>query len=166
RAAASATRLLADGPAPKWYPGGRPMSPPPQTRPTTVPVTPAPAIAGPAERISKYTVVRLQADTTSLTKKERQMLPLLVDAAREMHGIYWEQVIGPRDSVMSKITDPISHEFAEVNVGPWDRLDNNFPFILGVGPKPPGANFYPRDMTKEEFERAVASGGPKADSLK
>ena len=167
RAGASATRLLADGPAPTWYPGGRPMTPPPQTtRPTTVPVSPAPSIAGPAERLAKYTVVRLQADTTSLTKKERQMLPLLVDAAREMHGIYWEQVIGPRDSVMSKIADPVSHEFAEVNVGPWDRLDNNSPFIPGVGTKPHGANFYPRDMTKEEFERAVASGGAKADSLK
>ncbi len=167
RAAAAATRLLADGPAPMWYPGGRPMSPPPQTtRPTTVPVSPAPALAGPAERLSKYTVVRLQADTTSLTKKERMMLPLLIDAAREMHGIYWEQVIGPRDSVMSKISDPVSAMFADVNVGPWDRLDNNMPFIPGVGPKPHGANFYPRDMTKDEFERAVASGGPKADSLK
>jgi hypothetical protein len=167
RAAASATRLLADGPAPTWYPGGRPMTPAPQTtRPTTVPVSPAPSIAGPAERLAKYTVVRLQADTTSLTRKERQMLPLLVDAAREMHGIYWEQVIGPRDSVMSKIADPISAAFADVNVGPWDRLDNNTPFIPGVGPKPHGANFYPRDMTKEEFERAVASGGAKADSLK
>ncbi|MEO5817050.1 MAG: M20/M25/M40 family metallo-hydrolase [Gemmatimonadaceae bacterium] len=167
RAAASATRLLADGPAPTWYPGGRPMTPAPQaTRPTTVPVSPAPSIAGPAERLAKYTVVRLQADTTSLTKKERLMLPLLIDAAREMHGIYWEQVIGPRDSVMSRITDPVTHEFAEVNVGPWDRLDNNAPFTPGVGPKPHGANFYPRDMTKEEFERAVASGGARADSLK
>ncbi len=167
RAAASATRLLADGPAPTWYPGGRPNTPLVQTtRPTTVPVSPAPTIAGPAERLARYTVVRLQADTTSLTRKERQMLPLLVDAAREMHDIYWQQVIGPRDSVMSKIADPASHEFAEVNAGPWDRLDNNTPFIPGVGTKPHGANFYPRDMTKEEFERAVASGGPKADSLR
>jgi hypothetical protein len=167
RAGAAATRLLADGPAPTWNPDGRPVaSVPPQGRPTTVPVSPPPALAGPAERLSRYTVVRLQADTASLTKKEREMLPLLVDAAREMHGIYWQQVIGPRDSVMSKIADPITHEFTEVNVGPWDRLDNNAPFIPGVGPKPHGANFYPRDMTKEEFERAVASGGAKADSLK
>jgi hypothetical protein len=164
RAGAAATRLLADGPAPTWYPGGRPTPPP--TRPTTVPVSPPPALAGPAERLSRYTVVRLQADTTSLTKKERQMLPLLVDAAREMQGIYWQQVIGPRDSVMSRISDPITHTFADVNVGPWDRLDNNAPFVPGVGAKPHGANFYPRDMTKEEFERAVAQGGTKTDSLK
>ena len=111
-------------------------------------------------------MVRLQADTTSLRKRERQMLPLLVDAAREMHEIYWQQVIGPRDSVMSRIADPVTHAFADVNVGPWDRLDNNAPFVAGVGAKPVGANFYPRDMTKDEFERAVAAGGPRADSLK
>ena len=94
------------------------------------------------------------------------MLPLLVDAAREMHGIYWEQSIGPRDSVMRAIPDSASRALADVNVGPWDRLDNHVPFVVGIGPKPVGANFYPRDMTKDEFNRAVAAGGPRADSLK
>jgi hypothetical protein len=42
--------------------------------------------------------------------------------------------------------------FAEINYGPWDRLRENEPFIEGVGSKPTGANFYPEDMTKEEFE--------------
>jgi hypothetical protein len=51
-------------------------------------------------------------------------------------------------------------------VGPWNRLEDNAPFVPGVGPKPPGANFYPRDMTKAEFEREVAAGGARADSLK
>ncbi len=166
RAGASAARLLADGPAPRWYPGGRPPDPALVQRPTTPPASPAPALATPAERLARYTTVQLTVDTTVLTKKERLMLPLLVDAAREMHGIYWEQVIGPRDSVLARIADPASHRFAEINVGPWDRLDNNVPFIPGVGPKPHGANFYPRDMTKEEFERAVAAGGAHADSLK
>ena len=167
RAAASATRLLADGPAPRWYPGGRPVvSAPRVTQPTTMPPSPSPALATPAERLARYTTVRLQADTLSLTEKERRMLPLLIDAAREMHGIYWTQTIGPRDSVMQKITDPISHELADVNVGPWDRIDNNVPFVAGVGAKTAGANFYPRDMTKEEFERAVVAGGKRADSLK
>ncbi|CAN5916627.1 hypothetical protein BH11GEM1_BH11GEM1_01680 [soil metagenome] len=94
------------------------------------------------------------------------MLPLLVDAAREMHGIYWEQSVGPRDSVMRAIPDSVSRALAEVNIGPWDRLDNNVPFVVGIGPKNVGANFYPRDMTKDEFNRAVAAGGPRADSLK
>ena len=166
RAGAAAARLLADGPAPRWYPGGRPSATPPATAPGA-PRAPVPSSSTtPADRLSRYTTVRLDADTLVLSAKERRMLPLLIDAAREMQGIYWTQVIGPRDSVMRGITDPIAAMVADVNVGPWDRLDNNAPFITGVGPKPHGANFYPRDMTKEEFERAVAKGGARADSLK
>jgi hypothetical protein len=164
RAAASAATLLANGPAPRWNPNGRPVQPPP--RPTTPPVSPAPSVAGAAERLARYTTVRLEADTTTLTPRERRMLPLLIDAAREMHDIYWQEVIGPRDSVLSRITDANEKKLAEVNVGPWDRLDNDVPFVAGVGKKPAGANFYPRSMTKEEFEKAVAAGGKRADSLK
>ena len=39
-----------------------------------------------------------------------------------------------------------------IHYGPWDRLDDNNPFIEGVGAKPPMAQFYPEDMTVEEFE--------------
>ena len=143
-----------------------PAVPPQVTTPPTMPVSPAPSLATPAERLARYTTIRLQPDTAHLTGHERQMLPLLIDAAREMHAIYWEQSIGPRDSVMRAISDPTSRALADVNVGPWDRLDNNVPFVVGIGPKPAGANFYPRDMTKEEFDRAVAGGGARADSLK
>ena len=143
-----------------------PAGSPQVTTPPTMPVFPAPSLATPAERLARYTTIRLQPDTAHLTVHERQMLPLLIDAAREMHAIYWEQSIGPRDSVMRAIPDSTSRALADVNVGPWDRLDNNVPFVVGIGPKPAGANFYPRDMQKEEFDRAVAAGGPRADSLK
>ena len=134
--------------------------------PVTPPASVPPTVDGPAERLARYTTVRLHADTMPLTRNERKMLPLLVDAAREMHGIYWVQAAGPRDSVLATIADAVSYRLAEVNVGPWDRLDNNIPFIPGVGAKPAGANFYPRDMARAEFERAVAQGGKHADSLK
>ncbi|CAN5684401.1 hypothetical protein BH23GEM1_BH23GEM1_00800 [soil metagenome] len=119
-----------------------------------------------AGRLAKYTPVRLAADTSGLTVSERRMLPLLVDAARVMHDVFWMQSYGNRDSLMRSVADPIARGFAEINVGPWDRLDNNAPFIAGVGPKPDGADLYPRDMNKAEFEAAVAAGGPRADSLK
>ncbi len=164
RAGAMATRLLADGAAPRWNPDGRPIVTPPP--PTTVPVSPPPALANPTERLARYSTFALRADTTKLSARERRMLPLLIDAAREMHGIYWQQVIGPHDSVMSGITDAATRTLAEVNVGPWDRLDNNVPFVSGVGGKPHGANFYPRDMTREEFERVTSTPSRYADSLK
>ncbi len=53
---------------------------------------------------------------------------------------------------MSKIDDQATKKFVEINYGPWDRLDGNKPFVEGLGAKPLGANFYPMDMTKEEFE--------------
>ncbi len=79
------------------------------------------------------------------------MIPLLIDAARQMDAIYWRQAYGNRDSLLRSIQDPGTRRYAEINYGPWDRLDDNAPFVEGVGPKPKGAGFYPRDMTKEEL---------------
>jgi hypothetical protein len=174
RAAAAATRLLADGPAPQWTTGGRPVVSgqgavltPHSATPTPVPINPRLMTPiTPAERLAKYTTVRLAADTATLTPRERRMLPLLVDAAREMHAIYWQQAFGSRDSLLRVVRDQDTRRLVEINVGPWDRLDDNAPFVAGAGPKPAGANFYPREMTKEELERAVQAGGARADSLK
>jgi hypothetical protein len=120
----------------------------------------------PAERLARYTTVRLVADESGLTAKERQMLPLLIDAARAMNQPYWAEAYGNGDSLTRSITDPTTRRLVEVNYGPWDRLDANAPFVPGFGPKPLGAGFYPVDMTKAEFEDALKVGGARADSLK
>ena len=49
---------------------------------------------------------------------------------------FWVQVVGPRDSVLSSIADPAARRLADVMVGPWDRLEDDAPFVAGVGPKP------------------------------
>lgn len=118
-------------------------------------------------RLSTYTTVKLAADTTILTAKERQMIPLLIDAAKAMDPIFWEQTWGPRDSLIATVNDEGVRRFIDINYGPYDRLDNNAPFIPEIGPRLPGANLYPKNITKEEFEAAIAKG-PKAraDSLK
>ena len=118
-------------------------------------------------RTSEYTTVALTADTSALTPKERQMLPLLIDAAKAMDPIYWAQTYGSRDSLIAQISDAGVRRFVDINYGPYDRLDNNAPFVPEVGPRPPGANLYPRDITKDEFQAAIAKGPPAhADSLK
>jgi hypothetical protein len=94
------------------------------------------------------------------------MLPLLIDAARPMDEIYWYQAFGNRDSLLASIADPRVRRYAEINYGPWDRLANDSPFVEGVGSKPPGANLYPHDITKEEFERAVAANPTLGERLK
>jgi hypothetical protein len=135
-----------------------------KTDTTAAAAAPAPDMQ---RRLSEYTSVKLAADTTNLTAKERQMIPLLIDAAKAMDPIFWEQTWGSRDSLISNVSDEGIRRFIDVNYGPYDRLDNNAPFIPEVGPRLPGANLYPKDITKAEFEAALAKGPPAhADSLK
>ena len=117
-------------------------------------------------RLAKYTTVRLTSDLGALTAEERQMIPLLIDAAREMDAVFWMQAYGAKDSLLASLEDEGLRRFVEINYGPWDRLAGNEPFVPGVGPKPAGANFYPADMTKEEFESAVASAADRGEALK
>ncbi len=116
--------------------------------------------------LSKYTTFPLTTDFTRLTQSQRQMLPLLVEAARAMDQAFWVQAWGEKDELLASIDDSGLRRFAEINYGPWDRLDGNRPFIEGVGPKPAGANFYPTDMSKEEFEQAVANSDDQGAALR
>jgi hypothetical protein len=103
----------------------------------------------------------LTTDLKKLSEKERRMIPLLVEAARSMDAIYWRQTYGNRDSLLRSISDPALQRYVEINYGPWDRLNGDAPFVDRIGPKPKGAEFYPHDMTKEEFE-AAAQKSPAA----
>lgn len=120
-----------------------------------------------AAGLARYTTVPLVADTTALTPAERQMLPLLIAAANEMNEIYWDQAYGNGDSLLASLGDTNARRLAAINYGPWDRLDDDRPFVAGVGAKPAGANLYPHDITTSEFDAAVAAGpAAHADSLK
>jgi len=104
------------------------------------------------EKVSEFAKVKLTCDLSQLTIKERQMLPYLIEAAKIMDDLFWKQTWGDRAALLDTIKDPYTKEFVMINYGPWERLNGNQPFITGIGEKPKGANFYPTDMTKEEFE--------------
>jgi len=102
-----------------------------------------------------YAPVVLTTDLSALSAKERTMVTLFMGAARIMDDLFWDQAYpGDRARLLAGLADPDVRRFAEINYGPWDRLAGNAPFVAGVGAKPPGAGFYPADMSKEEFERA------------
>jgi hypothetical protein len=105
------------------------------------------------KKVAEYVKVKITSDLKSLTDKEKKLLPLLFDAAQLMDDIYWEETLGNKDEFLASIKDEDTKKFALINYGPWDRLDGNKPFISSFGEKPKGANFYPKDMTKEEFEK-------------
>ncbi|WP_460219849.1 dipeptidyl-peptidase 3 family protein [Psychroserpens sp. MEBiC05023] len=106
------------------------------------------------KNLSKYTSFKLTADLSVLTEKERQMLPYLIEAANIMNDLFWYESYGDKSELLKSISDDDTKRFVEINYGPWDRLDGNASFVDGIGPKPAGANFYPKDMTKAEFEAA------------
>ena len=104
--------------------------------------------------LSKYTTFRLTTDLSVLTDNQQKMISILIDAAKVMDELFWFDAYGDKHALISDIQDPALKSFATINYGPWDRLDANAPFISGVAAKPLGANYYPADMTKEEFEAA------------
>lgn len=104
-------------------------------------------------KVNEYAIVKLTANISQLTPKEKELLPLLFDAAKIMDELYWEQSCNNKDELLSKISDNNTKQFFMINYGPWEHLNNNKSFIEGVGEKPDCGNFYPTDMTKEEFEK-------------
>ncbi|MDZ7771970.1 MAG: Zn-dependent hydrolase [Balneolaceae bacterium] len=107
---------------------------------------------GVEERLGQYTSVTLTAEVDSLSESQRRMIPILIEAAGAMDEVFWMQAWGDRTALMNRIGHPEMQRLAQINYGPWDRLNNNESFVEGIGPKPAGANFYPEDMTGEEFE--------------
>ncbi|TYB72503.1 Zn-dependent hydrolase [Bizionia saleffrena] len=105
--------------------------------------------------LNKYVSVKLTTDLSGLTENERKMLPILIKAADKMNALFWYEAYGDCDALLNSIEDNDTKKYASINYGPWDRLANNKPFVDGVGEKPKGANYYPQDMTKEEFENAT-----------
>ena len=104
--------------------------------------------------VSGYASVKLTTDLSKFTEKEKQMLPLLIQAAQIMDDLYWQQCFGNKDSILNAVKDEKAKQFIVMNYGPWDKLNNDTPFIDGVGNKPPGAQFYPQEMTKDELEKS------------
>ncbi len=119
------------------------------------------------DHLSQYATFRLTADLSALTENERQMIPILIEAADAMDEIFWQQAWGDPDSLLASLDDPVQRKLVEINYGPWDRLNGDEPIVPGVGEKPLGAGFYPVDATREELEAAFesASDGEALRSL-
>lgn len=100
-----------------------------------------------------YASFALTADLESLSTNQKQMLLLLIDASKLMDELFWLQAYGDPEPLQSTL-DGAALQYFDINYGPWDRLNEERPFLPGVGDKPLGAGFYPPDMSIEEFEQA------------
>jgi len=105
-----------------------------------------------AHKVEQFAMARLTADISHLTESERAMLPLLYRVATLMDDIFWMEAYGDKAPFLDSLPSDAHRQFAQINYGPWERLNGNAPFVEGYGEKPAGANFYPVDMTKAEFD--------------
>ena len=104
-------------------------------------------------QMKKYAKVKLTADISHLSENQKNMLLLLFEAADLMDEIFWIENVEAKDAFLLGINNEIDKNYAKINYGPWDEMNNLAPFIKGYGDKPAGAQFYPLNMTNEEFEK-------------
>lgn len=106
-------------------------------------------------RLDIYEPVTLSADLSHLSDNQRKLISLLIDASDIMDELFWKQAFGEnKESFLAGIKDEKLRQFAAINYGPWDRMNGDKPFLEGFEGKSAGAEFYPHDMTKDEFEAA------------
>ncbi len=103
-------------------------------------------------KVEEYAHVELKSDLVSgLNDKEKELVKIFFQVGEITDNLFWKQTFGDK-SKLDSITDPYAKEFAMIHYGAWDRLDNNKPFLSGYGEKLDVCNYYPHDITAEEFE--------------
>jgi hypothetical protein len=110
-----------------------------------------------APMIRRFAPTVFTAEISGLKPEDREALDRILAAVRLLDPLYLQQVWSGNEALAKRVakdTSPAGKErmhYFRMNAGPWSRLDDDLPFIPGVPPRPPGANFYPEDMTKDEF---------------
>jgi hypothetical protein len=109
------------------------------------------------EQISKFVPTELKYDSTLLSERDKVVVEKLYRASQLMDSIFLDQVYSKNYQIKAELEKQntevakLQLQLFDIMFGPFDRLEHNKPFI-GTEKKPLGANFYPEDMTKEEFE--------------
>ncbi|MBN2347742.1 MAG: Zn-dependent hydrolase [Bacteroidales bacterium] len=107
-------------------------------------------------KVEDFVPFELKTDLSVLSENQVKMIPMLIEIADIMNELFWVEAYGDKSELLDTITDPWAKQWVNINYGPWERLNNNQPYTSGIGEKPKGANFYPVDMTPEEFEAFTA----------
>jgi len=112
------------------------------------------------EKIAQYAETEIKYDESLLDDNQKIVVQKLYEAAKVIDDLFLDQVYSKNKEIKEKLElsnnpeDKKVLEYFNINFGPFDRLDHDKPFY-GNEQKPLGANFYPADMTKEEFENFI-----------
>ena len=113
-------------------------------------------------KVEEFAYVDLNSPhIAQLSENEKQLIRIFVEIADIMDQLFWKQTFGDK-SILDTVQDPYAKEFVKINYGPWERLNGDAPFIENYGKKFLGCQYYPQDMTKEEFD---AFKDPNKNSL-
>jgi len=143
------------------------------TMATILPLAAANALAAPdvpqlQKMSSRLAPVDIRVDLSALPENERQALARIIQAAQVLDAVFLRQVSARNESrlmLLTTDTSPLGKarlDYFMINKGPWSALDANAPFLPGVEPKPPQANFYPADATRAEVDTWMGTL-PKAE---
>ena len=114
------------------------------------------------QKIARFAPTEISADITKLSPGDSKALNKIIEAAQLMDPIFLRQVWSGNAEMLRKLEmdstmagQELLHYF-RINMGPWSLLDNNAPFIdRAPKEKPAGANYYPENMTKEDFSKWI-----------
>lgn len=109
------------------------------------------------ERLAVYAPYDMAVPWEVIGERNKPALQKIYEAAKIMDELFLRQVWDKNEALREELGrrgNPEYMRFFWRNFGPWDRLDDNAP-VLVKDAKPAGANFYPSDLTKEEFESWV-----------
>ncbi|HYA16258.1 MAG TPA: hypothetical protein VEF06_02265, partial [Bryobacteraceae bacterium] len=121
---------------------------------------------------ARYAPVSLRVDTSKLSAGDKAALARLIEAGRLINHLFLQQIWSGNPGMEAELRrdqTPLGrarYEYFELNKGPWSDLDDHQAFLPGVPPrKPEGANFYPQNITKAEFEAWAKTLSPGARTL-
>jgi hypothetical protein len=104
------------------------------------------------KRVNDYAEFKLTSNIDDLSDNQKEMLSIFFEVGKIMDRLFWHQAYKGKQPAMDLSEDDATQKFLLINYGPWDRLNDNTPFLDSIGAKPAGSGFYPADITKDEFE--------------
>lgn len=117
---------------------------------------------------ARFAPTRLVVDTSALSDGDKQALVKLIEAAQIVNPLFMEQLWSGDLALYHKLEEdktPLGKarlHYFWINKSPWSEIDQHRAFMPGVPEhKPAGANFYPENMTKQEFENWVKTLSPQ-----
>ena len=112
--------------------------------------------------VARFAPTPLEVDASALSAGDKKALVKLIQAASVLNRIFMQQLWSGDIRLYQKLQQdktalgPARLHYFWINKSPWSEIDEHKAFLPGIpGRKLPGANFYPEDVSKEEFESWV-----------